>query len=104
HAAARIDGKAASLPGDPPVERTAPAQHGIDVLRDRGAILGAGEAVAAKIFGNEIVGRRAPFVDALQQADRRLDAGAGGHDEVSAISAQPSALPRARLKGESSRL
>ncbi len=67
------------------------AQHGIDMLGDRRPVLDAGEAMAAEISGDDVVGRTPALVDLLQEADRRLDAGARGQ----ALSSQPSAVSRA---------
>jgi hypothetical protein len=96
HAMPGIAGEPASALADPPVDERAPAQHGIDVLRDGGAVLGAGEAVAAEIVGDEIVGRRAPRLDLLQQGDRGLDAGPGGHGspQMSVLSCQSPPVER----------
>jgi hypothetical protein len=49
------------------------------MLGDGGAVLRAGEAVAAEILADDIVGRPPPLVDRLEQLDRRFDAGAGRH-------------------------
>ena len=92
HAPARVERQAAALPADPPVERRPPAQHGIDVLGNGAAIAGAREAMAAEIIGDDVVGRGAGLLDLVEQADRRLDAGAGGHR--GALSCQLSAVSR----------
>ena len=74
-----IDRQAAALPLDPPIERGAMAQHGIDMLGDGAAVLGAGEAMAAKIPADDVVRRRPSRLDRSQKPDRRLDPRAGGH-------------------------
>ena len=89
HAPARVARQAARPAAlDPPVERRAPAQHGIDVLGDRAAVARAGEAVAAEIVGDDVVGRGAALLDLVQQPDRRLDAGAGVREQLSVVSSQ----------------
>jgi len=79
HPPARVDRQFASVARDPPVERGALAQHGIDMLGDGAAVLRAGEAVAAEIIGDDVVGGRAALLDFAEQPDRRLYLRAGGH-------------------------
>ena len=55
------------------------AQHGIDVARNRGPVLDAGEAVAAEICRDGVVGGRAALVDLAQQADGGFDPGPRRH-------------------------
>jgi hypothetical protein len=66
------------------------------MLGNGAAILGAGKAMAAKISGDDVVRRPPALLDLAEQADRRLDARAGGQgSRLSAVSHQPPAQPRA---------
>ncbi len=79
---------------EPPIDLAAAAQHAIDVLRDGGAILHAGEAMAAEILGDEVVGRRAFRADRIEESDRGFDSCARRHEEkLSAAGLQRSAIP-----------
>ena len=48
---------------DPPVERRAVAQHGVDMAGDLRPVLGADIAAAAEVIGRDIVGRPVAGVD-----------------------------------------
>src|SRR6185312_5196024 len=73
-----MGGEARRHPRQPPIERGAVAQHGIDMLRDRSAVLHAGEAVTAVILRHGVIGRRATSVDRVEKLDGGFDAGARG--------------------------
>ncbi len=68
---------AATEPRDPPIERRAMAQHGIDMAGDPRPILGADIAPAAEIIGGDIIGGTAGF-DRDEDLDRGGDLGARG--------------------------
>ena len=77
---------------DPPIDDRAVAQHGIDMLGNRTAILDAGKAMTAEIGPDDIVGSPSPAIDFGEQLDRRLKARAGSHRSVpSAVSRNPPA-------------
>ena len=52
-------------------------QHGIDVSGDRAAIARAREAVPSEIAPDDVVGRRAPALDLVEQLNGRRDLSAG---------------------------
>ena len=62
----------------PPVELGAPAQHVVDELGDGAPIFGADETMAAEIARQELV-RRTVGRQLVEEFDRGLGAGAGGH-------------------------